>query len=285
MHELLLHASIPSYRHKQVLNILAGVAAMQPQPFHEKHTVYKPTRPPNRAPTTQVGGSQAIKSQGNAVHAAMQGDLFYLHVVEDLAEKGEGDEGNGDTNGVEDDARDGLDGVDGGQGDAGAGLGVDKNLSTNTSLPVPHSSEPKFHSPKLTLQFRDIPEAGNLRPVTSCIMNDIPINDGDAEAFMSSLEYQQISMHHLRGHRFTYNSISLLLFQPLILPPNSGVSSGFVPVDPQTWILQASLRVQDGTKPDQMARGVKELMALKEMLKGSVELEKVERMALDTRVR
>lgn len=119
MHELLLHASVPAYRQKQVLNILAGIAAMQPQTFHERHLVYKPTRQANRVPT-QVGGSQAVKSQGNTVQATMQGDLFFLHVVEDLAEEAESERGGDEGKASEDDA---MDGIDGGETtDTGAGL-------------------------------------------------------------------------------------------------------------------------------------------------------------------
>ena len=50
-------------------------------------------------------------------------------------------------------------------------------------------------------------------------------------------------------------------------------------------MLQASVKVQDGSKPDIMSKGIQELLALKEMLKGCVKLEIGERLALDTRVR
>lgn len=144
---------------------------------------------------------------------------------------------------------------------------------------------PKSSTSNRTLQFCDIPEAGNRRPVTSRLMADIPIKRGDVDAFMSAMEYTQVSIHHLRGHRFAHNSISLLFFQPFLPSSDPVTPPTLIALDPGSYILQASLRVADGTKPDQMARGVKELMALKEMLKGSVELEMVDRMALDTRVR
>ena len=57
------------------------------------------------------------------------------------------------------------------------------------------------------------------------------------------------------------------------------------PLDPSTYILQIEVRIADGNKPELMSRGVKELMALKEMLKGVVELEPGERLGLDMRVR
>lgn len=43
--------------------------------------------------------------------------------------------------------------------------------------------------------------------------------------------------------------------------------------------------MSDGSKPELMTRGIKELLALKEMLKGVVELAVVDRLSLDTRVK
>ncbi|KAL8672030.1 MAG: hypothetical protein Q9224_007596, partial [Gallowayella concinna] len=121
MHELLLHGSIPTSRHHQILSILAGITAMQPQPFHEKHYIYKPTRPISRTTTTQIGGSQAVQSKQNnpmqtAMQGAMQGDLFYLHLVEDLTGKMDGKEREKRV----DDEGERMDGMDeGGEGYAG----------------------------------------------------------------------------------------------------------------------------------------------------------------------
>ncbi|KAL8733332.1 MAG: hypothetical protein Q9166_002156 [cf. Caloplaca sp. 2 TL-2023] len=255
MHELLLHGSIPISRHTQVLSILAGIAAMQPQLFHEKHLIYKPIRPVSR-PTMQVGGSQAIQSkQSNpmqAVQGAMQGDLFYLHLVEDLV--GQGEEGDEENRRI--------------------GGGDHPSSSTNNTT-------------NWTLQFRDIPEVGNRRPVTTRLIADIPINGGDTAAFMSAMEYTHTSTHHLLGHRFTHNSTSILLFQPLIPPsPHHPTSTPTIqPLDPQTYILQLSIRISDGTNPSLMERGVKELISLKETLKGVVDVEIIERGVLDMRVK
>lgn len=44
MHELLLYGQVPLERHDQVLKILAGVAAMQPQALFERHLIYRPMR-------------------------------------------------------------------------------------------------------------------------------------------------------------------------------------------------------------------------------------------------
>ncbi|KAL8849948.1 MAG: hypothetical protein Q9221_005054 [Calogaya cf. arnoldii] len=175
MHELLLHGAVPTNRHNQVLSILAGIAAMQPQPFHERRLIYKPTRPITR-PLMQVGGSQAVQSkQGNpmqAIQGAIQGDLFYLHLVEDLAAGGKV-EGAMERNRAEAEVGEGemMDSGDGGD------------------EPNPPSTTLLSKQPNWTLQFRDIPEAGNRRPVTTRLIADVPITAGNAETFMSSLEY------------------------------------------------------------------------------------------------
>ncbi|KAI4172243.1 MAG: hypothetical protein LQ343_003678 [Gyalolechia ehrenbergii] len=332
MHELLLYASVPSSRHDQVLSVLSGIAAMQPQPFHERRVIYKPTRPATR-PVTQVGGTQAVqKNPVQAMQGAMQGDLFYLHLVEDLV-----GEGRGGSGGVGEESEKGrpnegmlMNGEDG-EDEAGANavteipqkLPSPSLISINKNPPSSSTSTGKY-----TLQFNDIPESGNLRPVTSRLTASIPITGGDASAFMSAMEYTQTSTHHLVGHALTHASTRILLFQPFlplsqppnptdtnsqsnppsqILPPSDSSYSSppsttfpsqtlatnpstanpsqLLPLEPIHHILQLSLLVSDGTKPELMTRGVKELMALKEMLRGCVELEVPERGGLDSRFR
>ena len=78
MHELLLLAQVPSSRHTQLLNILAGVSAMQPVPVLEKHLVFKPNRQPSHTEPVQVGAAQDVQKQ---LQAHTQGDVFYVQVV------------------------------------------------------------------------------------------------------------------------------------------------------------------------------------------------------------
>ncbi|KAL8737583.1 MAG: hypothetical protein Q9190_008102, partial [Brigantiaea leucoxantha] len=260
MHELSLLTSIPSTRHTQLLHILTGIAAMQPQPFNEKHTVFKPTRPAasSRVPL-QVGGSQAVRGgRDMKVLGGVQGqgELFYLHLVGDLTsaesqEKPSEVAMNGDI--VMSEVEDGL---------------GDREMRNSTSMDPISSNEHVDHSTAATwiLQFRDIPEAGNRRPVTSRLMADIPITSGDPFALMKAMEYTPVSTHTLRGHRWTHGFISLLLFQPLVQPSGSK-DQDLAPLDPSgAYLLTASVKVQDGNKPEQMSRGVAELMNLKKML-------------------
>lgn len=99
MHELLLFGQVPLSRHEQVLSILAGVAAMQPQPFLEKHLVFKPARLPSGFRPGHTGAVQGVpNAQIQAIQAQTQGDIFYLQLVADIntttASKEQG-QGNG----------------------------------------------------------------------------------------------------------------------------------------------------------------------------------------------
>ena len=107
--------------------------------------------------------------------------------------------------------------------------------------------------------------------------------------------HSHTSTYHLTGHRLTHLSTSILLYRiqipttptvPLTNIHSSSLSKETRLLDPSGgYILQASVRVQDGSKVETMTKGVNELMGLKEMLKGCVELEMGDRLALDTRVR
>ena len=105
-----------------------------------------------------------------------------------------------------------------------------------------------------------------------------------------TLDSRHVSTYTISGHRFTHHSISLLLYR-ITLPAAENDSTTNEPphtrlLDPSgTYILQASVRVQDGSKVETMTKGVNELLSLKETLKGVVELEIGDRLALDTRVR
>jgi mediator of RNA polymerase II transcription subunit 18, fungi type len=87
MHELSLCGQVPLSRHTQILNVLAGLAAMQPQRILERHIIYKPIREPVRfAP--QVGASQAVhNAQKQALQNQLSKDLFYMHLVQTVSER------------------------------------------------------------------------------------------------------------------------------------------------------------------------------------------------------
>ena len=85
MHELLLFAQVPLPRHAQLLKILAGVAAMQPQRIVERHVIYKPLREPEEPGShLKRGGHQNITQK--QTKAAAPKDLYYTRIVHSLTE-------------------------------------------------------------------------------------------------------------------------------------------------------------------------------------------------------
>lgn len=116
------------------------------------------------------------------------------------------------------------------------------------------------------------------------------------------------SEYGLDGHRIIHNNVILLLYR-LLRPsglesnnmnkpaPGSNIESAksfndvpdkslWTPFDPSgSYILQASVRVQDGSKPEIMTLGINELQAFKDMMKGIIDLEVGDRLAMDTRVK
>lgn len=111
---------------------------------------------------------------------------------------------------------------------------------------------------------------------------------------MYTPSYSYTALYLLSGHRYTHLSTSLLLYRLRIptAPTSTQLESTSIDLsetrllDPSgTYILQAAIRVQDGSKVETMTKGVNELLSLKETLKGCVDLEMGDRLALDTRVR
>ncbi|CAF9920589.1 MAG: Mediator of RNA polymerase II transcription subunit 18 [Heterodermia speciosa] len=258
MHELLLHAVLPSHRHHQVLSVLAGIAAMQPIPISEKNLVFKPQQQP-AGPAGRPNPNQGVGAQMKPLQGQMHGDLFYLKLVGETSETGE-KAGGTEVRVKEVDEKE---------------EGKDRDVDM---LDAPHGNDTS-PTTDWTLQFRDLPDPPGRRPVTSRAMTDTPITAGDPLKFMKAMEYTLTTTYHLHGHRLTHNAIDIRLYQ-LFLPDAQ------TPLDPSgSYVLQTALRVADGQNVERMQEGVRQLTELKETLKGVVELEMGDRLALDTRVR
>ncbi|KAK3171196.1 NRPS [Lepraria neglecta] len=281
MHELLLFGQVQASRHDQVLNILAGFAAMQPVPFLENHLIFKPKRLSGPARPVQVGGAQDIQKSQQALQAQAQGDLFYMQLVTDVADTASTAQTEEDQDAAMNDNE-----------ENGTNMTEDGKITAHAPDAEVRGRAAK--TDKWTLQFRDLPEVARQRPVTSRLIADIPIISGNPMQFMSALDYTHTATYLLSGHRFTHLSTSLLFYRLLL--PSTPTEQASNPskldisqarlLDPSgTYILQAAVRVPDGSKVETMSKGVNELLSLKETLKGVVELEMGERLALDTRVR
>ena len=58
------------------------------------------------------------------------------------------------------------------------------------------------------------------------------------------------------------------------------------PLDPSgTWLVEAVVRVEDGSNSKLMEQAMQELMSFKKQMEGSVEMRVPDRLAMDTRVK
>ena len=180
MHELLLFAQVPPSRHSQLLAILAGISAMQPQPILERHLIFKPKRRDTKSTraSAKPGGPG---SQAQTLQAQMQGDLFYLQLVGKVPV---------DSSSAPSEALAKVEDVAMGESTS---EGDTENNTNSTSDPSLANSAPTqnidFSTHPWTIEFRDLPEVPGRRPVTSRLMASIAITDGDPMRVIEALGY------------------------------------------------------------------------------------------------
>ena len=166
MHELLLFGSVPVTRHDQMLQILAGVAAMQPIRIVEKHLIFQPVKPANlnglTVETSQLQQLQALQKQ-------MRGDPYYLQLVGDLTA-----------------AHDTRIDVQVGKQEDGSNQVPHDEEEVSVEVPIESLVSQKD---AWQLQFRDLPEVAGRRPVNSRLMVDVDITCENPVTFMSALNY------------------------------------------------------------------------------------------------
>jgi mediator of RNA polymerase II transcription subunit 18 len=158
MHELLLFGQIPAARYAQLLNVMAGLAAMQPERVVERHIVWRPTRGPVQMDVLRGGGvrqdAQVLKTKKVGQLNQQVGDLYYVRLIQSLAEEDFGEDSGGD--------------VDMDEGDGG----VKESEKSNWRL-----------------RFEDVPEPGKMTALLRMV-EDIDFIEGDPQAYMEALGYR-----------------------------------------------------------------------------------------------
>jgi mediator of RNA polymerase II transcription subunit 18, fungi type len=131
--------------------------------------------------------------------------------------------------------------------------------------------------------------------VTTRLMASIPITSGSPLGFVEALGYRFASSYVLRGHHLVHNNIIIQLQRAFRAPPSPETAHTSPSPPPSAYadlldwsggyLLQAAIRVQDGSKPELITTAISELMAFRDAMRGVVDLEIGDRLALDTRVR
>ncbi|KAK8202755.1 mediator complex, subunit Med18 [Phyllosticta capitalensis] len=260
-HELLHFGQVPQSRHDQLLNILAGIAGMQPRRVVERHVIYRPQRNPVQRQYA-VGASQTVQPTQRATsREQLQKDMYYWQTVKELdeAELGDG------TNGVD----------------------TKTHVQNGEATPEPRKG--------WTILFQDIPEAGQ-RPINMRWMQTTDVVAGDPHAFMKASQYKYVSEYVDEGYQFVHKNATIYLHRILCLPNSVSTSDAPVQSLPSlqklelldssgAYILQVCIKIQDNYKPETREKATAEMLAFKNVMKGVVELNPAERLSLDTRVK
>ncbi|KAH7030537.1 mediator complex, subunit Med18 [Macrophomina phaseolina] len=256
-HELLLFSQLPNSRHDQLLNILAGISGAQPQRVIERHVVYRPQRDPLQRQYA-VGASQNVQTTQRATsREQLSKDMYYWKTVKELDE---------------------------------ADFGP---AAASTEHTRKEESSPNTERKGWSILFQDIPEPGQ-RPVNMRWVQTTDILTGDPHAHMKATIY--VSEYIDEGSQFVHQNATILLHRILRFPSSDQSRDRPLESLPPlndlelldksgAYVLQVSIKINDNYKPETRDKAQAELLALKAMLKGVVDLEPAERLALDTRVK
>ncbi|KAJ5678664.1 Mediator of RNA polymerase II transcription subunit 18 [Penicillium macrosclerotiorum] len=280
MHELLLFASVPVHKHHELVQQLAGLTAMQPRHALERRLIFKAHRKPGMA-SARVGGSQDLQQSGDLqrVNKLLNGGMFYTQVVGPVVDR---DFAPAPVSAPDPDTQ---------------------MAGTDEVKPPPHDqsqnrTEHVYDHEKQPwkLEFRDIPEAGTRSGVTARVMATATLPPGDVVPLMNAWGYSFVTEYVVEGHVFIHNDIVLFLHRVLHYPtgeqeprdPRRQLPSfqSMAPLEKSgSYVLQASITVQDGTNQETMKKASQHLFGLREQLKSSVRLEEADRLSLDTRAK
>ena len=281
---------------------------MQPHRVVERHAIYKPTRPRVQL-AVQVGGSQAVQStQKQALQKQLSKDMFYVTLVQRFGDNESlvGDDAKGEEvllgGNEKSEERKGINANDGSWSIKMTDVPEPaKRPVTLRSVSVTDVLEGDVHAHMLALGYR------------YGFSITLPFSRQSRRSDFDGL-ISFVDEYILDGHRLIYNNVIFLLHRLLKFPaldatnPNNqaGTQNGqsndgaktlsprkkipplnyLQPFDPSgTYVLQASIRVMDGAKPELVTAATKELIAVQAELKGVVGLRVVDRLALDTRIK
>ncbi|KAJ5748107.1 uncharacterized protein N7511_009803 [Penicillium nucicola] len=263
MHEVLLFASVPAHQHYELLQQLAGLTAMQPRHCLERRLIFKAYRKPGLM-AGRTGASQDIQSGDlQRLNKMLNGSMYYTQVVGPVSDK-----------------------------DFGATIDADTQMDGTDEKPT---SRYDYERQPWRLEFRDIPEAGTRSAVTSRQMSSSSLPPGDVMPTMSAWGYNFVNEHVVEGDLFVHNDIVIFLQRVLQYPAGQEPSQprqqmpalkDMMPLEKSgSYVLQASITVQDGSNQETMKTASQHLFGLREQLKSAVRLEQADRLSLDTRAK
>ncbi|PSK53102.1 hypothetical protein B9Z65_3302 [Elsinoe australis] len=260
MHELSLFAQVPAARHAQALNILAGLAAMQPSAIFTRHIVFQP----HKAATDP---SQISKKKASGPQQPQQLALIQLMTTLSRDDFGRDD-----------------DHCEGNPADTAMG-------GTETTDRQPSGTNESQWSTRI----QEIPEPETKTIVLRKVIEESIPAQGIKQYLDDSKNIKFINEYFTEGHRFIRGDIILHLHRVLVAKPQPDTNAPRTTLPPLeelilldgsgAFVLETTVRIEDRSKPTLVSAATEQLLALKNELKGSIDLRVPERLSMDTRVR
>ncbi|KAF2672868.1 hypothetical protein BT63DRAFT_138670 [Microthyrium microscopicum] len=152
------------------------------------------------------------------------------------------------------------------------------------------SSEPLTND-DWRLVFWDIMDPA-IKEVMMRAAMETELETDDVEAYMTNLQYKQHNHLIFDGQQYVYGNIVLHLhtlrhfLDPQPTEPTSPLPKlgDIPPVDPNSYLLQATVRVTDGTNTDQVKQGIAELQVLQQRLENIIDLYAPGRFDMPSRI-
>jgi mediator of RNA polymerase II transcription subunit 18, fungi type len=286
MQEYALFGLVPSESHRQVLHQLAGVSRMQPQAVEELRLIFKAKPPPGLADVQKSsgGGSQGVvPPEVQKTRSMLNASLYYIQLVGTVQAKSQ------------------RNSTDDASGDVSASGDV---------LMADEDGQEDVKQLNWTLEFRDTPDPGK-QPVSSRLLYKTPIVDGDIVKFIEDFGFEYVlfasivanerltknnryvSRYVVNGHKVYDQDTTLFLHRIMTvsadvlktgvgtMPKNTSLS----PLDKsEGYILSATIETLDGSNAELRERAARQLLTMKDTMKGAVNLTPGDRLALDTKV-
>ncbi|KAI4852287.1 hypothetical protein E4T44_01584 [Aureobasidium sp. EXF-8845] len=246
MHELLLYGQVPLERHDQVLRIIAGIAAMQPQTLFERHLIYRPVRSAQDNKPNKKFPNKPVKPQ----------PLTFQHLVRRLDHSDFGKESEVllESENIQDAPQ----------------------SAYTWRITTQETPEPETKTMVLR-QATDVAlDNSQLRRFLDPTNNEF-VNEFFVEGHRFVHKNMVLTLFRLLRADETPQQAPLTALPNLDFLKPLDVSGAFV--------LEACVRIDDRTKPNLMSTASDELGAFRNLMKGSVEMKVPERLSLDTRVR
>lgn len=144
------------------------------------------------------------------------------------------------------------------------------------------------------LRKAEVPEPG-VKQILSQSVVEITLPEAELGKFRSGSEwYKFVSQYYLQGHQFVQGNVVVMVNRVYPAEASSGdpidvdarTTVSLPPLDTSgSYVIEACVRLEDGSTTTLRDQATKELLAFADSLKGAIDLRVPDRLALDPRIK